>query len=283
MWDARELAANKTFLRSVADNNYTFPENVDSFGLALALLSNFASTDEELRDELSYMLLARGIIDKSLLIPEQLENLLLVTLDNNHLFYHIGDAGTDTVFMRSFSNLIIAAILYTDAKRPTLSPDLIARARDALLHYARLERDWRGYVEGKGWAHAMAHLADALDECVQHPTTTAVDREKMLSVLGDLIKIKVPLYHEEDMRLATVAYHIILGKQVNEDFLSNWLDNCSVERDAVVETWLSATNARNFLRSLYFLLLWDSIAIGLTSHISDLLKKQDAIYIEQGE
>ncbi len=283
MWDARELAANKTFLRSVADNNYTFPENVDSFGLALALLSNFASTDEELRDELSYMLLARGIIDKSLLTPEQLENLLLVTLDNNHLFYHIGDAGTDTVFMRSFSNLIIAAILYTDAKRPTLSPNLIARARDALLHYARLERDWRGYVEGKGWAHAMAHLADALDECVQHPTTTVVDREKMLSMLGDLIKIKVPLYHEEDMRLATVAYHIILGKQASEDVLSTWLDNCFVERDAVVETWLSATNARNFLRSLYFLLLWDSIAIGLTSHISDLLKKQDAIYIEQGE
>src|SRR5512135_2903790 len=117
MWDARELAANKTFLRSVADNNYIFPENIDSFGLALALLSNFASTDEELRDELSYMLLARGIIDKRLLTPEQLENLLLVTLDNNHLFYHIGDAGTDTVFMRSFSNLIIAAILYTDAKR----------------------------------------------------------------------------------------------------------------------------------------------------------------------
>ena len=281
MLGVRELTSNKMILRSIADNDYTLPKDIDAFECALTLLSNLASTDEELRDELSYMLLARGVLAKNLLNSEQLEKLLLTTLDENHLFYGIGDRETDTVFMRSFSNLIIAAILYTDARNPTLSPDLITETREALLRYARLECDWRGYVAGKGWAHAMAHLADALDECAQHPTTTSADRERMLTLLSNLVKITDPLYHEEDVRLATVAYHIILGKQVSENFLVRWLDSCFVERNATVITWIAATNARNFLRSLYFLILWDGIAIGLADRISDLLRRQDAVYIDQ--
>jgi hypothetical protein len=281
MLGVQELTSNKAILRSIADNDYTLPKDINAFECALTLLSNLASTDEELRDELGYMLLARGILAKNLLSPEQLEKLLFTTLDENHLLYGIGDRGTDTVFMRSFSNLIIAAILYTDARNLVLPPDLIAQAREALLRYARLERDWRGYVAGKGWAHTMAHLADALDECAQHPTTTSADREKTLTLLSDLIKITDPLYHEEDVRLATVAYHIILDRQVSENFLVRWLDSCFVERNAIVTTWTAATNARNFLRSLYFLILWDGIAISLADHISYLLRRQDAVYVDQ--
>ncbi|HEY7415166.1 MAG TPA: DUF2785 domain-containing protein [Ktedonobacteraceae bacterium] len=280
MVGVRELTSSKVALRSIADNDYTLPEDIDAFECALTLLSNLSSTDEELRDELSYMLLARGVLAKRLLNSEQLEKLLLTVLDENHLFYGIGDKGTDTVFMRSFSNLIIAAILYTDAREPMLAPDLIAQTREALLRYAQSEHDWRGYVAGKGWAHAMAHLADALDECAQHPATTSADREKLLTLLSGLVKIADPLYHEEDMRLATVVYHIILGKQVSDSFLVRWLDSCFVERDAVVTTWVAATNPRNFLRSLYFLILWGSVAMSLADRIVELLRKQDAVYID---
>jgi hypothetical protein len=281
MLDLREQAADKTFLRSLADNDYEVPEDIDCFNFALALLPNFSSPDEELRDELSYMLLARGIIDKGRLDSEQLQQLLTVTLDKEHLFDRIGEIGTDSVFMRSFFNLIIAAILYTDAKNPTLPAHTVIEVKTALLGYAQQERDWRGFVEGKGWAHAMAHLADALDECAQHPAMHANDREEILDLLTQLASISEPLYHEEDVRLATVAYHIILGKQVREDFLSYWVEKCFIERGTDVASWVSATNMKNFLRSLYFFLLWDSIGIALADQISDQLKRQDSIYLSQ--
>ena len=279
MPDVRELATNKQFLRSSTENNYEIPAEIDSFAFARALLANLSSTDEELRDELSYMFLASGIIDRHKLTVHQVAEFLHLVLDKDHLFYHIGETGTDSIFMRSFSSLIVAGIIYTDSRNPALSAQDIHLAKDALLLYARQEKDWRGYVEGKGWAHAMAHLADALDECAQHQSMSAEDRQNILKNLRTLIKLPEPLYHEEDMRLATVAYHIIACKQVSDEFLTSWIANCYVERDSDVSVWMSASNAKNFLRSLYFLLFWDNMALNIADQISDILKKQDAIYL----
>jgi hypothetical protein len=280
MQDVSELAANKQFLRSIAERHYEIPDDIDVFAFAKALLANFSSPDEELRDGLSSMILASGIIDKQKLTDEQLRDLLSITLDNDHLFYHIGEAGTDSVFMRSFSNLIVAAILYTDARAGRLPTEAVQQAKVALLRYARDEQDWRGYIRGKGWAHAMVHLADALDECAQHPAMSRGDREEIMKMVSALARLPAPLYHEEDVRLANIAYHIIGFKQVEDEFLSAWLKSCFVRREADVTSWTRATNAKNFMRSLYFLLLWDDIARTLVDQIASILKQQDKIYID---
>ncbi len=280
MRDISGQAADKEFLRSIADNGYELPEDIDAFTFARALLPNFASLDGEMRDELSYMILASGIVDKHKLDKEQLKTLLSTVLDADHLFFHIGENETDTVFMRSFSNLIIAAILYSDAKKPELSETMIQQTKAALLRYAQEERDWRGYIEGKGWAHAMAHLADALDECAQSRTMTMDDRKEIMEIICALARLSVPLYHEEDVRLATVAYHVILGKQADDEFLNSWVEACFVPRDSDVVSWTRGANAKNFLRSLYFLLYWAAAAPVLTEHISSVLKRQDDVYIE---
>src|SRR3989440_1697716 len=228
MQDLGSYATDKDVLRSIAGNDYSIPGALDSFAFARALLSNFASTDGELRDELSYMIFANGIIARQKLTPEQSEKLLTTALDNGHLFYRIGEFDTDSVFMRSFSNLVVAALLYSDAHKPTFSAGIIQRTKKALLEYAHLEKDWRGYVEEKGWAHTMAHLADALDECAQNRTMSVQDRKEILTMICQLAKSPEPLYHEEDVRLAMVAYHIILGKQVDEGFLKTWVHTCFV-------------------------------------------------------
>lgn len=281
MLDRPEQATDKSYLRSLVENDYTLPDNIDSYAFATALLANFASTDAELRDELSYMLLARGIVDKGRLAPDQMRELLVRAVDDEHLFTHIGEVGTDSVFMRSFSNLLVAVILYADSKQPHLPEEAVRRTKQALLNYARQERDWRGYVEGKGWAHALAHLADALDECAQHPTMGEADRVEILNLVSELAKLQVPLYNEEDIRLASVPYHIMLGKQVPDDLLASWIEECFVERGIDVASWIGATNAKNFLRSLYFFLIWDGVGAGLAEDISRLLKKQDAVYVEK--
>ncbi len=275
-----EQAKNKEFLRTIAEHDYELPEGIDHYAFALALLENLGSPDGELRDELSYMILGGGIIDKGTLTPPQLENLLTLVLDENHLFAAIGEVNSDSVFIRSFSNLVIAAILYADARSSTLSEQKVQQVKNALLRYAREEKDWRGYVEGKGWAHAMAHLADALDECAQNATMTVQNRQDILQTIRRLAQLPEPLYHEEDMRLATSAQHIIVGRQVDDAFLSNWLASCFVQRGSDVAGWMSATNVKNFLRSLYFLLQWDNMLPPVSKEISDILKQLDDVYIQ---
>lgn len=279
--DGMELARDKRFLRTIRDDQYTLPTNIDHYGFARALIENFSSPDGELRDELSYMILANGIIDKRLLSLEQLQQLLTLCMDQQHLYYRIGEIGTDAIFMRSFSVLAINTILYTDAKEPELPRHLLLQTTASLLHYAQQERDWRAYIQGKGWAQAMAHLADALDECAQNQHTLREDRQEILETIRLLAMLPEPLYHEEDVRLARVVYHIIVCKQLDEEYLSRWLDSCRVERGADVASWTSVTNMKNFLRSLYFLLLWENMAVGLIEQVSGILKQQDDLYVEQ--
>jgi hypothetical protein len=281
MPNSKEQAKNKAFLLAIASANYTLPDDVEAFPFAQALLENLASSDSELREELSYIILASGIIDKQKLNQEQLETLLTAALDDQHLFHHIGETGTDTVFMRSFSNLIIAAILFNDARTPQFAKSSIQLTKEKLLHYAIEEKDWRGHVEGKGWAHAMAHLAEALDECAQHPCMTSKDRQEILITVSELAPLSEPLYNEEDIRLATIPYHILLGHQVNDDFIEQWIDMCSVSRDPDVISWTRITNVKNMLRSLYFLLSWDNIVPLVTLRISKTLRKLDEIYLER--
>ena len=322
----QEQAQDKQFLRDIIKHNFAIPEDIDSFTFAKALLANLASPDSELRDTLSYMILARGLIDQQMLTVPQMEELLLTCIDQDHLFHHINEPGTDAVFLRSFSNLIIAALLYADAKKAASTPQVqsvsdknateakegtdhakvvdndklrgtdesatpelqtlrlpketIGKAKAALLRYAREERDWRGYVQGKGWAHALAHLADALDECAQNASMTAEDRRQILETVRELAKVVVPLFDEEDMRLATVAYHMIICKQLNDTILSDWLESCYVERGEDMAAWKSLVNARNFLRSLYFQLSWDTIGLHFADQISRILKRMDAVFVE---
>ncbi|GCE26734.1 membrane protein [Dictyobacter alpinus] len=276
-----QQAQDKEFLQAIANNDYELPEETDAFAFAQALLPNFASADPELRDELSYTILARGLIVTQKLTTEQLQSLLTITTDNEHLFYNIGERGTDSVFMRSFSCLIIASILFNDALNPQFPASTIVNAKEKLMHYAQQEKDWRGYVDNKGWAHAMAHLADALDECAQHPHMSTQDRQEILIATSKLATLPAPLYHEEDIRLAKIPHHIILGHQVEDSFIEKWLEMCAVSRELDVVSWTRITNSKNVLRSLYFLLHWDNVAPLVSERISATLYKLDEIYLEK--
>jgi len=281
-----ELAADKTYLHAIADNHYQLPEDIDLFAFLQALLQNFSTTDAELRDELTYMILAYAIINQETadrLSARQREALLLICIDEAHLFYHVSEADTDRVFMRSFSLLIIAALLYADAKFQQISEEATRETQTALLRYAREERDWRGYIKGKGWAHSIAHLADALDEIAQNRYMTQADREGVMHTLTYLATLPEPLCYEEDDRLSFAAYRLIAPGMVADAFLETWVESLFVTRTEEVPGlteqdvihWIRAANAKNFLRSLYFRLHWNQKVPALMERISGVLKKLD--------
>lgn len=91
----------KSFLKDVRDNNYKVPNGTDIDQVVHEMIKHIGSIDDELRDKLIYGTLYRWIMNQELSI-ELVRQVLYVTLDDDHLFYGIGDNDQDTVFTRSF-------------------------------------------------------------------------------------------------------------------------------------------------------------------------------------
>jgi Protein of unknown function (DUF2785) len=265
-----ELATQKDFLQALIADDYRLLADYDPCLLLKALLPALGSNDGYVRDKLVYPIMAQIILADFATYPltgAQREELLLTCIDRDHLFSHIGDVGTDSVFMRAFSSLIVAAILFKDHQHPHISEEVAGRVTQAMLAYAKQERDYRGYLMGgKGWAHSIAHLADALDECAKNRYTTAAGYTAILETLTYLAGLPEPLGYGEDERLAFVALGIIARQSVDLASLKTWIASLAIVRegdvleDEGVTSYIRALNARNFLRSLYFLLQWNNVS-----------------------
>lgn len=94
----------KQQLRTIVDHNYMLSQETDAFQLAQSMLAHIGTVDPELRDDLIYATLATWIM-KPMFTPDQLRWLLNCSMDEEHLFYRIGEQATDSVFTRTFSAL----------------------------------------------------------------------------------------------------------------------------------------------------------------------------------
>lgn len=291
-----ELATQKEFLQTLIADDYRLLADYDPYTLLKALLPALGSNEGYLRDKLAFSIMSQLIqadFATSPLTGVQREELLLTCIDQDHLFYHIGDVGTDSVFTRTFSSLIIAALLLKDHQHPHLSEEAASCATQALLTYARQERDYRGYLMGgKGWAHSIAHLADALDECAKNRYTTAAGYTAILETLTFLASLPEPLSYGEDERLAFVALGLIVRQSVSLVSLKTWIASLAPvpEGDALedesVTSYIRSDNARNFLRGLYFLLQWSKAPalaaqkVELQAEIDQALQKLNELPVE---
>src|SRR5687768_9567943 len=87
----------------------------------------------------------------------------------------LGESGTDTVFRRSFSVLILAVCLEHDSRHHLLPARKILEWGDRIATWFLAERDTRGWVPGKGWAHTIAHGADAIGALGESPHLTGAE------------------------------------------------------------------------------------------------------------
>lgn len=221
--------------------------------LSLALLDNLASPDPHLRDALSLPLLDR-LIESDRLAAADRERLAAAATDEQHLGAGLGHAGDDTVFARAFAVLVVAALAEHDRTRRELAAPTVGRLMDAVLTYAARERDLRGYVPGKGWAHAVAHTADALGCLAAHAAVPASVIPAILQRICELASVPVPLGFLEDDRLALAAHRIMRLGKAPDDVFDAWLGGFALppaEMDVGLGT-IVGSNQEHFLRSLYF-------------------------------
>jgi len=244
----------KKELKRIEKNDYVISKEVNIDELINAMLENIGSLDSELRDDLIcstfYVL-----IENNQISDECLKRIISRITDSNHIFYKINESDELAVFTRTFSILIVACALNRHRRSPIFNPHEIKEVYSNVLNYCKQEKDLRGYVEEYGWAHSVAHSADALNELAMCDEITKED----LMMILDIVKYKITdgtytYIHKEDERLVTAVLSVIERGLITQKELINWINSYkNVSKvDDFMETYRTKLNSRNFLRSMYF-------------------------------
>ncbi|WP_077329533.1 DUF2785 domain-containing protein [Virgibacillus siamensis] len=279
---------NKSFWLDVSSNNYKIPHGSRLEGLTNKLKGYLGSTDPTLRDEVAYPILSMWI-ERGLYDVHKLRELIGDMKAN--LTDRLGENYTDTVFLRSFSILILMEIIEYDNKQEVLKRAELEWLLDDVLSYFEKERDLRGYVPDKGWAHAIAHTADLFGALAGNRHIGRKGLERIVSAIAD--KVSVASGHTylaaEDERLAYAVIRALRCGLIENVFFEKWLNPFAMHHgDDWVEHLSSATgastyvNVKGFLRSLYFQILLSNNppadADEYASMIKETIYNMDAVY-----
>lgn len=247
----------REFWRDLPGNEFAVPAGSSVAELTPVLLTMLGSADAELRDEVAYYTLAAWI-ERGHFAPEQLRDIAQQLAGN--FAVGIGDVGTPSVLLRSFSVLLLTEVISRDSDASFLQAAEAHQLLDRALIYLAAEQDTRGYVDGLGWAHAGAHAADLLAAFARHPHTGLDQLVRILEGIG--AKVKAPsdfvFMDDEDERLAAAVLDVLdrellpvvavgawaegIAKPQHRDWTTAFLDR----RENVARQ-----NARNFLRTFY--------------------------------
>ena len=242
------------------------------------MLRQIGNPDSYLRDELIYQSFGKMIFSNQL-NSEEIQVLLEVVIQEDYLFYGIGESGTDSVFTRSFSGLVIAAVIEYDIAKKVVNPELVQYTANQVIRYMMEEKDTRGFIHGNGWAHAIAHGADALDALAKHPLLKKEDISRILHAVQHSLFRQVDYLDEEEERLAIILASLIKHQDA-EQAIQVWIEELAgivetqmAENKGSLDAYHVKRTVKNFLKSVYVILNSKGIGKEVNSDVFGVLEK----------
>lgn len=243
-----------SYWKQVLADGLAVPSDRPLDDLTAELTRMLGSPDPAVRDGLAYPTLAtwidRGVYDD-----------LLSGLGDGMaagLRVGLGETEGDAVFRRSFSGLVLAECIARDNGRPLLPGGKILEWGDRLATWLLGERDTRGFVAGKGWAHAIAHGADAIGTLAASPHLAKPELTVLLDVVADRVLLPTErLFGSgEPDRLAMATLEVLRRNAVPLTVLEPWIARLAAGARTLGnyddrDPYLVGGNAQAFLRALY--------------------------------
>jgi hypothetical protein len=236
----------------VLDDDHSVPTDRPLADLTAELTQMLGDLDPRVRDDLACSTLAawiaRGEYDD--LLPGLGDGMAA------GLRRGIGETDTDSVFRRCSSARILAECIARDTAKQLVPDGTVLGWGDRLATWLLEERDLRGVVPGKGWAHAVAHGADALGTLGASPHVGEAELGVLLDVIAERLALPVGevFTHGEPDRLATAAMALLGRDLVPIETLEPWvarLGEAAVRRPTDEDPFLLRGNTEAFLRALY--------------------------------
>ena len=224
-------------------------------------VSLLGSRDPQWRDDVGYGVVAACVYQSRRLAPAE-RRTLIHTLTTN-LRRGIGEVGTDSVLVRSFSALDLSVLAALELVDPVLDDSGYRQLLDDAFAYLHDERDLRGLEPGIGWIHATAHTADLLKFLARDRRFTVADQRRLLDAAwAKMTTPGIPVWtHAEEERLADTLRSVLRRTDFDAANLDPWLARfVALEQQVWAQVPLDAArldasqNARHLLQSFFVLL-----------------------------
>ena len=164
--------------------------------LALALPDCLGDPDPALRDGIAYEALSTWMRKRQLAQPT------LATL-REHLLAMLVEPDPRG-FRRPFAALVLSEVARTDRVQPWLDDAGRDELVQAAATYPEGVRDYRGFIDGEGWRHGVAHGADFIMQLALNPAVEGDQLDRLRDALATQVAPEsAPSYiHGEPLRLA---------------------------------------------------------------------------------
>lgn len=233
------------------------------------MLEHIGDPDPYVRDTLIYSAWCT-LLDEARLTTANKRRILHEVLDRKFLLDGLGRTNDHSVLKRSFTALLLAALLDDSRKTQWMSLEDQKRILKEVCYWLNNEADFRGFNEKLGWIHAFAHGADLLAECVK---SEACKSEEVLIVQGILKRILIGdellLWGEED-RLNLVIIQLFKLRKIKTDGFVEWCKDVQ----ASLNSWQAGKKWSAFLQSLYFKMKFENLLTGAASDYIEYCLRQ---------
>lgn len=223
------------------------------------MLTHIGTPDLTLRDEAIYSLFMELLVSNQL-SKETMESLVNKLATDDYLFYGMGGHMDDSVFTRSFAALWLAGLLRIDMMQPYLSDEAKEQLYTKAVQFLQREKDVRGYVDGKGWANAIAHTADLLALMVRHDYFEVKYGVPILQGIQAVFWKGHVLVDDEEERLVEITSALIEA-EFPEEVMIEWVEQVFdqlqlylVQRGYTREYFTARTMTLHFMKTFYFAL-----------------------------
>lgn len=242
------------------------------------MIGYIGNPDDELRDKLNYRLFIE-LLSSQLMTNEQMSHLVQTLQGEDYLYHSIGEKEMDSVFTRSFSALWLTGLLNADAQLRYLSDEQIKTTLEVSSSYLSKEKDVRGFLGEKGWAHAIAHGADLASSLIAHPAFEIRHAPRLLQGIKDSLWKGVVFVDDEEERLVSIIEKLI-SKGFPEEILIEWVEQVFdklqyhlYEVGYTPQYFSARTNTLHFMKTLYFSLKFTQQLPELKGVVSILIGK----------
>ncbi|OFF84211.1 DUF2785 domain-containing protein [Listeria monocytogenes] len=220
---------DSNLFNTLKQNNYILPKDPDASNEIIdTMLSYLSSVDSELRDNIAYNIFFEWLVGQDNLTTVQKRRIYNYAVNKNNLLFKINIIDSDAVFQRSFLALIIALLLENNKVHTFLTDNEIRKTLNLLIELLEKEKNTHSFIEEKGWAHCIAHTADALDELIYQRTISEIDVKKIMTAITFFYKTNLNiLTGEEDERLSNILITALFEQKINIEEVKNWLNSLS--------------------------------------------------------
>ncbi len=184
-----------------------------------ALADCLGDPDPAVRDDFAYMLWSEGLRARHLTASQMREALRRLTAA-------MAAPEDARGFRRPFAVLALSEIARTDRIAPWLTDAELHALAEAGSAYLSGVTDYRGFEEGVGWRHGVAHGADLMLQLALNPRLTPADADLLLSAIASQVVPGEPVFYHygEPGRLARPLLFLARRADIDLSAWSAWFE-----------------------------------------------------------